>query len=656
MLPSMHKLQSMRAVLELSRLKKQMLAAGIDAIMLPLIFFFAIWLRYDHVDMTLLRQYVWLMLATPVISIPLFIRVGLYRAMIRFIDQKIVYVVVLGVTLSLVVLVTAASIATRLEGLSRGVFGIYWVSAILYMVAGRFIARGYFIRVMGPIGGTRVAIYGAGEAGIQLASALRLVPDYAPVAFIDDSRDMQGATIAGIRVYSSNNLEELIATRGIREILVAMPSLTRSQQKVILNRLEPLKVRTKVTPPVGSLLSGQLRLQDVRDIEIEDLLGRDPVAPDMALLSSCITGKTVMVTGAGGSIGSELCRQIIRLKPARMLLLESSEYGLYAVEQELQGMRQSLMLDGEVDLLPFLGSVLDQQKCMRILQSFGADTVYHAAAYKHVPLVEHNPIEGIRNNVFGTLSIARAAVEAGVGRFVLISTDKAVRPTNVMGCTKRMAELILQAFAREQKTTRFCMVRFGNVLGSSGSVVPLFHSQIMAGGPITVTHPEITRYFMTISEAAQLVLQAGGMGEGGDVFVLDMGEPVRIMDLAKRMVHLSGLEVKTDATPDGTIEIRQIGLRPGEKLYEELLIGANAQGTGHPLIMRAQEAEIPWAELMSALEQINDACNRFDYEAVRALLLEVVSEYAPQCGIEDFIWTAQRLAVKPETARIRVVK
>lgn len=646
----------MRAVLELSRIKKQLLAAGIDSIMLPLTFFFAIWLRYDDVDMTLMRQYFWLMLATPLISIPIFIRIGLYRAMVRFIDQKIVYVVVVGVTLSLVVLVTAAAILTRLEGLSRGVFGIYWVSAILYMVAGRFIARGYFIRIMGPIGGIRVAIYGAGEAGIQLASALRLVPDYAQVAFIDDSRDLQGATIAGIRVYSSQNLEELIAKRAIREILVAMPSLTRSQQKTILNRLEPLKVRTKVTPPVGSLLSGQLRLQDVRDIEIEDLLGRDPVAPDMALLASCITGKTVMVTGAGGSIGSELCRQIIRLKPARMLLLESSEYALYAVEQELQGMRQSLMLDGQAELMPFLGSVLDQEKCTRILQTFKADTIYHAAAYKHVPLVEHNPVEGIRNNVFGTLAIARAAIDARVGRFVLISTDKAVRPTNVMGCTKRMAELILQAFAREQKHTRFCMVRFGNVLGSSGSVVPLFHSQIMAGGPITLTHPEITRYFMTISEAAQLVLQAGGMGEGGDVFVLDMGEPVRIMDLAKRMVHLSGLEVKSDATPDGSIEIRQIGLRPGEKLYEELLIGANAQGTGHPLIMRAQEAEIPWPELLRALEQINDACTRFDYEAVRALLLEVVSEYAPQCGIEDFIWTAQRAAVKPETARIRAVK
>jgi FlaA1/EpsC-like NDP-sugar epimerase len=644
----------MRAVLELSRFKKQLLAASIDSVMLPLTFFFAIWLRYDHVDMALLRQYLWLMAVAPLVSIPIFIRIGLYRAMIRFIDQKIVYVVVLGVSLSLVVLVTMAAIATRLEGLSRGVFGIYWVSAILYMVAGRFIARGYFIRAMGPIGATRVAIYGAGSAGIQLASALRLVPDYAPVAFIDDNRDLQGATIAGIRVHSSKNLEELIVKRGIKEILVAMPSLTRNQQKAILNRLEPLKVKTKVTPPVGSLLSGQLRLQDVRDIEIEDLLGRDPVAPDMNLLASCITGKSVLVTGAGGSIGSELCRQIIRLKPIRMLLLESSEYALYEIEQELQDIRRTLGVEAE--LMPFLGSVLDQQKCARMLQTFAVDTIYHAAAYKHVPLVEHNPIEGIRNNVFGTLAIARAAMDAKVSRFVLISTDKAVRPTNVMGCTKRMAELILQAFAREQKHTRFCMVRFGNVLGSSGSVVPLFHRQIMAGGPITVTHPEITRYFMTISEAAQLVLQAGGMSEGGDVFVLDMGEPVKIMDLAKRMVHLSGLEVKSDVTPDGTIEIRQIGLRPGEKLYEELLIGSNAQGTGHPLIMRAQEAELPWPELLRALERLDEACNCFDYETVRKILLRVVSEYAPQCGIEDFIWSARRAQTVLPPARMRAVK
>jgi FlaA1/EpsC-like NDP-sugar epimerase len=359
-------------------------------------------------------------------------------------------------------------------------------------------------------------------------------------------------------------------------------------------------------------------------------------------MAMCITGKSVMVTGAGGSIGAELCRQILRQRPARLILLDMSEYGLYAVEQELQGLRKSLHADAE--LLPFLGSVLETERCEKILRTFHVDTVYHAAAYKHVPLVEHNPIEGIRNNALGTLSMARAALAAEVKCFVLISTDKAVRPTNVMGSTKRLAELILQAFSRKQDKTRFCMVRFGNVLGSSGSVIPLFHKQIMAGGPITITHPEITRYFMTIPEAAQLVLQAGAMGEGGDVFVLDMGDPVKIVDLARRMVHLSGLELKSELTPDGTIEIHVVGLRPGEKLYEELLIGGNVEGTGHPLIMRAQEAEIPWDVLQDMLKGLEAACDRFDHEAVRALLSRIVVEYAPQCDIEDFIWRAQQRA------------
>ncbi|MGZ3235989.1 MAG: UDP-N-acetylglucosamine 4,6-dehydratase family protein [Burkholderiaceae bacterium] len=333
-----------------------------------------------------------------------------------------------------------------------------------------------------------------------------------------------------------------------------------------------------------------------------------------------------------------MCRQIIRLKPSRLILLDMSEFALYSIKQELKALTN--LLESKVELLPFLGSVADNEKCKKILATFSVETVYHAAAYKHVPLVEHNPIEGIRNNVFGTLSIAQAAVATGVKCFVLISTDKAVRPTNVMGSTKRFAELILQALSREQNRTRFCMVRFGNVLGSSGSVVPLFRKQIMEGGPVTVTHPEITRYFMTIPEAAQLVLQAGAMGEGGDVFVLDMGEPVKIMDLARRMVRLSGLEVKGDSV-DGTIEIQHIGLRPGEKLYEELLIGENVEGTEHPLIMRAQEKEIAWPVLYDLLMKMENACGRADYEEVRELLVQAVDEYQPQCGIEDYIWTAK---------------
>lgn len=636
----------LKPLLDVSRFHKQIIAAVVDLFFLPLTLCVAIWLRYDGFNIASLQPYAWLILAVPVISIPIFIRLGLYRAVIRFIDHKIVYVAVIGVTLSVLVLLSLAAFATHMTGMSRGVFGIYWVSAILYVAASRFVARSYLVHASGMAGGTHVAIYGAGGAGNQLANALSHTSDFRPMAFIDDKKELQGATIAGIKVYAFDALPQLIVDRDIKEVLLAMPSLSKAQQKHILERLAPLKVKIKVTPPLTDLVNGKgvLHLEDVREIEIEDLLGRDQVAPDPRLIAACITGKSVMVSGAGGSIGSELCRQILRQQPARLILLEMSEFALYAIEQELRLLQKSL--GSAVELMPFLGSVLEGEKCQRIMRTFAVETVYHAAAYKHVPLVEHNPIEGIRNNVFGTLSIAQAAMTVGVKNFVLISTDKAVRPTNVMGATKRLSELVLQAFARQQYAkllhaqphTRFCMVRFGNVLGSSGSVVPLFRKQIMAGGPITLTHPEITRYFMTIPEAAQLVLQAGSMGEGGDVFVLDMGQPVKIIDLAKQMVRLSGLEVKSEATPEGTIELHHVGLRPGEKLYEELLIGDNVEGTDHPLIMCAQEAEIPWPELQGLLQELGDACERFDFEEIRALLHRAVGEYAPQCGIEDFIW------------------
>lgn len=629
----------MRLFLDLSRRQKRVVAATADLLLLPLTFFFSLTLRYDVITIALVKNYMSLIVAAPLISIPIFIRLGLYRAVIRFIDQKIVYVVILGVTLSVVGMAAFAAF-THLTEVSRGVFAIYWVSAILYVVASRFLARGYLLQASSNGQAVRVAIYGAGQAGAQLASALRAGNEYLPVVFFDEKKELQGTTIAGIKVYLPDKAAELIETKAIKEVLLAIPSATKAQQKRILDRFEPLKVKLKITPAIKSLVRGELRLQDVREIEIEDLLGRDPVEPDPQLISICITGKSVLVTGAGGSIGSELCRQIIRQGPARLILLEMSEYALYKGEQELQALQKSI--GSNIDVIPFLGSVLEHDKCKAILSTFDVDTIYHAAAYKHVPLVEHNPFEGIRNNAFGTLSIAQAAVAAGVKTFVLISTDKAVRPTNVMGATKRLAELILQALSRQFETTRFCMVRFGNVLGSSGSVVPLFRKQIMAGGPITLTHPEITRYFMTISEAAQLVLQAGAMGEGGDVFVLDMGEPVKIVDLAKRMVHLSGLEVKNEATPEGTIEIQHVGLRPGEKLYEELLIGANVEGTDHPLIMRAQEVEMPWPLLQKLLTELDGACQRSDCEAMRSLLLQLVAEYAPQCGIEDHVWRAQR--------------
>jgi FlaA1/EpsC-like NDP-sugar epimerase len=629
----------MKSFLELPRFQKQLLAATADLVLLPLTFYLCVLLRYDSSTPQLFQMYFWMIVSAPFISIPIFLRLGLYRAVIRFIDQKIVYVVVLGVTLS-VVCMAALGTFTHTVHLSRGVFGIYWISAILYVVTSRFVARGYLLRSDHRENAIRVAIYGAGHSGMQLASALRAGHEYLPVVLIDDRKELHGATIAGVQVRPPEELPKLVADKQIKEILLAMPSLRKAQQKVILDKLESLKVKIKVTPRITSLVNGELRVQDIRDVEIEDLLGRDSVAPDTELLSVCISNKTVMVTGAGGSIGSELCRQIIQLSPSKLLLLDMSEYALYLIEQDLQEIKKAKNID--IEVLPFLGAVQDRQKCEQILRAYSVDTIYHAAAYKHVPLVEHNPIQGVRNNSLGTHLLAQAAVAAGVDCFVLVSTDKAVRPTNVMGATKRLAELILQAFSRTQNQTRFCMVRFGNVLGSSGSVVPLFRKQIMAGGPITLTHPEITRYFMTIPEAAQLVLQAGSMGEGGDVFVLDMGEPVKILDLATRMVHLSGLEVKGGVDSSDAIEIQHIGLRPGEKLYEELLIGSNVEGTQHPLIMRAQESELSWNVLQALLAKLEDACNRFDHVQIRSLLLQAVTEYAPQGEIEDLLWRKDR--------------
>lgn len=637
----------MQSLLNLPRLQKQIIAALADAVCLPLMFILAIWLRYETFNAGLFNHYFWLIVSSSLIAIPVFIRIGLYRAVIRFIDQKIISVVVFGVTLS-VLFMAFVAVMLHITPLSRAVFGFFWAGSILYVGASRFLARAWLLQADMAENATRIAIYGAGKAGAQLATALRAGGEYVCIAFIDDNKSVQGSTIGGVKVFAPELLKDLAERHDIREILLAMPSISKTRQKQVLDQLEPLKLKIKVTPSIQSLVNGELRVQDIREVEIEDLLGRDQVEPDARLLSICITGKRVMVTGAGGSIGSELCRQILRQRPAKLVLLEMSEYALYAIEQELTGLRQQLKLD--VEILPFLGSILDSAKLDRIFTTCEVETLYHAAAYKHVPLVEHNPAEGIRNNVFGTLSVAQAAMAARVKNFVLISTDKAVRPTNVMGATKRLAELILQACSRRQQHTRFCMVRFGNVLGSSGSVVPLFRKQIMAGGPITLTHPEITRYFMTIPEAAQLVLQAGAMGEGGDVFVLDMGEPVRIIDLARRMVHLSGLEVKSEATPDGTIEIQHVGLRPGEKLYEELLIGDNVEGTSHPLIMRAQENELPWDQLNTLLQELNAACTAFDYAQIRALLLQIVAEYEPQCGIEDLIWQAQQVGSEDQTA------
>ena len=558
----------------------------------------------------------------------------MYRAVIRYIDHQIVMTVAQGATTTGFILAGCQLLQMK-ERFSVTPYFIFVALLALYLLVSRFSARGFFLGERRSNDRIKVAIYGAGEAGLQLANALLPGREYLPVVFVDENPQFHKATISGIKVYPVEQLAELIQRHGIGAVLLAMPSLSNAEQRRIINKLTALHVRVKVTPPIQSLVNGVARVDDVREIEIEDLLSRDPVAPDANLLSLCIKGKAVAVSGAGGSIGSELCRQIIRLVPRRLVLLELSEYALYAIDQELRAYIKTNGLD--IEIVPFMGSVNDFKKSFEIFEKFEIETVYHAAAYKHVPLVEQNPAEGIQNNVFGTLSFARAAVAAKVKCFVLVSTDKAVRPTNVMGATKRLAELILQALSRQQTGTRFCMVRFGNVLGSSGSVVPLFRRQIAQRGPVTLTHPDITRYFMTIPEAAQLVLQASTMGIGGDVFVLDMGQPVKIADLAKKMIHLSGQEIRSEQHPDG-IEIRFVGLRPGEKLYEELLIGDNVTGTAHPLIMRAQEAEIAWPFLELMLKQLGEACERADQEAIRAQLCKIVPEFVPSSAIDEHIW------------------
>jgi FlaA1/EpsC-like NDP-sugar epimerase len=623
------------AFLNLPRLHKQLIAATFDFLCLPLLFYVSLILHFDGMRPGLFIEYFWVELGAGLIALPVFIRLGMYRAVIRYIDQEIVVAAANCASLTVLIL-AAAYYLSPAAFLSPTPFVIFWAASVLYILSSRYTARRLLNARRGVGEQVRVAIYGAGEAGRLLAHAILPGNEYRTVLFVDDNPQRVSTTIGGIRVYPASELEHLAKKHRITTVLLAMPSLTRPQQRKVLDALARLSLIIKVTPPVSSIVTGKARVEDVRQVQIEDLLSRDVVSPNVDLLSVCITGKNVMVSGAGGSIGSELCRQIVALQPQRLVLLDISEYALYAVEQDLREMIAAQEL--KVELTASLGSVLETEKCTRLMTAFAIDTVYHAAAYKHVPLVEHNPIEGIRNNAFGTLSLAQAAATANVKYFVLVSTDKAVRPTNVMGATKRLAELILQAFARRGTQTKFCMVRFGNVLGSSGSVVPLFRKQIAAGGPLTLTHPDITRYFMTIPEAAQLVIQAGAMGKGGDVFVLDMGQPVRIADLAERMVHLSGQEVRTPATPEGTIEIHYVGLRPGEKLYEELLIGTNVTRTEHPLIQRAKEGEFEWPVLNQMLQQLDDACAAFDHNAVRLHLQKIVREYAPSSDIADNLW------------------
>jgi len=604
-----------------------------DTIMLT----FALWastaLRLEQFWPTLLDGFFWLFISLPLISLPIFIRLGMYRAVIRYTSLDALWVIFVATFYSTLLMV-ALLLMVDFKGFPRSVPFIYFILSFLLLGGSRLTFRRIYAQYYSPNkSGKRVLIYGAGSSGRQMATLFQESPEFNPVFFVDDKKELQGRDLAGLSIYSPEHIERLAEKYRVDLILLAMPSLTRKRKKEILQFLRNMPVEVKSLPSIDDLVSNHLSVKDIQDIQIEDLLGRDPVPPRMELLHACITDKSVMVTGAGGSIGSELCRQIASNKPRRLVLYEQSEFALYTIESEMR-----FQFGDTLEIISILGSVTHKKRLLAVIKALSIETIYHAAAYKHVPLVEYNPIEGVINNVFGTLKTAEAAVEGGVETFVFISTDKAVRPTNVMGASKRMAELILQAMADKGEKTRFTMVRFGNVLGSSGSVIPHFRKQIQNGGPVTVTHQDVVRYFMTIPEAVELVIQAGAMGKGGDVFVLDMGEPVRIIDLARNLIHLCGFTVCDSANPTGDISIEFSGLRPGEKLYEELLVGNNVVGTTHPMIMRAEEQMIPWQQLATAVKILDHACRNFDYEKVRATLLEIVDGYSPQCAIIDPVW------------------
>jgi len=624
-------------IFSMPRVYKRIVSIFVDTAFIFSAFVGAFYTRLESVPFLDTSKY-WQVLTLLVLStLFFFARVGLYRAILRYLSVHALLTIVLSCAVSAIFLVVLGYFFEVF--LPRAIPIIYFAYLVLLSGGSRLLVR---VLVSQHITKQkeRVIIYGAGDSGRQLVNLLRYGNEFHPVAFIDDEPKLFKNVVNGLTVYNSKNLKRLVSRMHANKVLLAMPSAKRSQRKAIINTLTELRVEVKTVPAFEEIITGSASIDQLRDVAIEDLLGRDCVSAQPELLSANIKNKVVMVTGAGGSIGSELCRQIVQQAPKTLILFELSEYALYKIDKELSELvvRKNLA----VKIIPLLGSVQRQNRLKTVLESFAVQTLYHAAAYKHVPMVEHNVVEGVRNNVFGTYYTALAAIAAKVESFVLISTDKAVRPTNVMGTTKRMAELTLQSLAAEEHNTRFCMVRFGNVLDSSGSVIPLFKRQIAEGEYVTVTHPDIIRYFMTIPEAAQLVIQAGAMGKGGDVFVLDMGEPVKIVDLAKNLIHLSGLEVKTAQNPYGDIEIKFTGLRPGEKLFEELLIGENVEKTAHQRIMTANESFLPYCEYKVILEQLDKACHEFDHESIREILLATPAGFNPTDGIGDLVWKAKK--------------
>jgi len=624
------------SALALPRPIKRSLVLALDVGLCVVSVWLAFYLRLG-VFLPLSGDILWPTLFSVIIALPLFIISGLYRAIFRYSGLPAMVAVARAMLLYGLIF-SAIFTFFGVDGVPRTVGLIQPLLLLILVGASRAAARvwlgGLYHQQLRKASLPQALIYGAGSAGRQLASAMVNSPEIRVVGFLEDDDRLHGNVLNGLPIYNPADLVEILAEVPVKDVLLALPSISPRRRNEILNSLKSYKIAVRTLPGLSDIATGKISLSDVRDLDIDDLLGREPVMPNHILLAKNIVNKVVLVSGAGGSIGSELCRQIMSVGPEKLLLIEQSEFALYAIHQELE----EKLIGKQTHLVPLLASVQDENRLREIFSTWHPDTVYHAAAYKHVPLVEHNPAEGIRNNVLGTLCIAKEAAAQGVSDFVLVSTDKAVRPTNIMGASKRLAEMTLQALATTSSTTKFSIVRFGNVLGSSGSVVPKFRQQIRDGGPITLTHPEITRYFMTIPEAAQLVIQAGAMAKGGDVFVLDMGESVKIIDLARRMVELSGLTLLDEQHPDGDIEIEMTGLRPGEKLYEELLIGDNPGPTAHPRIMRAHERFIEWAELESSLHALLITSGENDVERMRLMMCALVSGYTPNNQIVDWVF------------------
>ena len=631
------------SLVALPRFRKRLVVITLDVILAVASVWLAFCLRIEQFGLPV-QQQVYVYLLAPALAVPIFIRFGLYRAIFRYTGMAALATTAKAIGTYAALFFTAL-LLFKWNDVPRSI-GLIQPLLFLILVGGsRALARFWLAGLSGTPRHARgrLLIYGAGEAGVQTATALAVSRQYSLLGFVDDDHTKVGGSINGVNIMASDSVAAAVERMGITDILLAIPSLGRAQRNDIITQLRSLPVHVRTLPGMGDLAAGRVTVQDFQELDVEDLLGRPPVAPDKQLLARNLADKVVLVTGAGGSIGGELCRQILCENPAQLILVEHNEFGLYSIHSELLGYCAEKKL--HIEVVPLLASVGNFGRLREICLQYKPATVYHAAAYKHVPLVESNPSEGVLNNVFGTLNTARAAMESGAKHFVLISTDKAVRPTNVMGATKRMAELVLQALADSpslqfhlpdgtrspevQNTTMFSMVRFGNVLGSSGSVVPLFRKQLLNGGPLTVTHTDVTRYFMTIPEAAQLVLQAGAMAHGGDVFVLDMGQPVKILDLAKRMAQLSGFTLRDEDHPNGDIDIKVTGLRPGEKLYEELLIGNNPAATAHERILKAREDFVPWTLLAPTLVTLRHAATQNDAAAIKQVLVQLVQGYVP---------------------------